>query len=161
MDLAKVIETLAEKGVDQKDIDDLISNYTKAKYEPESIAIQPAFYLESDKEVILGHERHKLRLMNLDDMRRALPKLLSLLEHVIREKELSFKSAQEMLNESTPQGTLQMVFKLLTELNLKGDYPDWFVSALEEVATLASNEQRAITAQDLISLPPSQFTQLL
>ena len=160
MDLDKLIETLKAGGASQAEVDQVVESYTKFKYQPKQVGLQPAFYLESDKQVKLGQELHTVRLMNVDDLRRLLPKLIEVIRYLLLEQGGEQK-VEEVLDSTGPMGVVGVLVSKVIEMNLKGDYPDWFVSLLEELAHLASNEQRRLTPQDLISLPPSQLSELL
>lgn len=164
MDLDQLIATLKAGGASQAQIDEVIDTYTKAKYEPEPVELHPAFYLMSDITVKIGKDDHLLRLVNVDDLRRALPKLIEFVRLMISENGGKEKVA-EVLEQANPLNVISILMQRVLEMNLKGrisgSYPKWFVSVLEEVALLASTEARTLTAADLISLPPSQFQALL
>lgn len=160
MDLEKMIETLKAGGASQAEIDQVIESYTQAKYQPKQVELLPAFYLESDKQVTLGKDKHTIRLMNVDDLRRILPKVIEIVRFLAMEQG-NRQKVEEVLDKSGPMGVVGVLVQKVIEMNLKGDYPDWFVVLLEEIAHLASNEERTLTPSELISLPPSQLTELL
>ena len=160
MDLERLIETLKAGGASQAEIEQVVERYTKTKYQPKPVVLQPAFYLESEKQVKLGHELHTVRLMNVNDLRRLLPKLIEVVRFLLQEQG-SAEKVEEVLDRSGPMGIVSLLVQKIIEVNLQGDYPDWFVALLEEIASLASNEARTLMPSDLISLPPSQLTELL
>jgi hypothetical protein len=160
MDLERLIETLKAGGASQPEIDKVVESYTQNKYQPKAVELMPAFFLESDKQVTLGKEAHTIRLMNVNDLRRLLPKLIEVVRFLAQEQN-SRQKVEEILDSTGPMGVIGVLVQKVIEMNLKGDYPDWFVSLLEEIANLASNENRTLTPAELISLPPSQLTELL
>jgi hypothetical protein len=160
MDLDKLIETLKAGGASQAEIDTIVESYTRNKYQPKQVGLQPAFYLESEKQVMLGRELHTVRLMNVDDLRRLLPKVIEVVRYLVQDQGGQQK-VEDVLDHTGPMGVVGVLVQKIIEMNLKGDYPDWFISLLEEIAHLASNEQRSLKPADLISLPPSQLTELL
>ncbi|MGV3524234.1 MAG: hypothetical protein ACO1RX_08420 [Candidatus Sericytochromatia bacterium] len=160
MDLERMIETLKSGGASQAEIDQVVESYTQNKYQPQPVSLQPAFYLESDQCVQLGRESHAVRLLNVDDLRRLLPKMVEMIRYLLQEQG-SKQKVEEVLDQTSPLGVVGVLVQKLIEMNLKGDYPDWFVSLLEEIAHLASNEKQQLSPQFLISLPPSQFSALI
>lgn len=160
MDLDKMIATLKAGGATEEEINQVVDTYTQAKYEPKTVVIEPEFYLESDAIVMLGKEEHRLRLMNVDDTRRALPKLIEFFRAMLAEAG-DGRKVEEVLDEAQPMQAVGLLVGKMIEMNSKGEYPEWFAAMLEEVAILTSTEERKITAGFLISLPPSQFAQLL
>jgi len=160
VDLDKLIETLRAGGASQAEIDQVVESYTAAKYRPKAVALTPAFYLASDAQVMLGATPHTLRLMNMDDLRRLLPKVIEFTRFLIAEQG-SDRTPEQLLAQTHPMGMVGVVVHKLLEINLKGEYPEWFVALLEELAVLVSTESRSLSAADLISLPPSQLTELI
>lgn len=160
MDLDKLIQTLTAGGASQAEINEVIETYSTAKYEPKTVQMQPAFYLESDKQITIGKDKHTIRLINVDDLRRLLPKLIEFTRFLLAQSG-SDQTVDDVLSQTNPMGMVGVVVTKLTEMNIKGDYPEWFAGLLEELAVLVSNEARTVTARDLISLPPSQLTDLI
>jgi len=156
-----IAEALLAAGHSPEEINQAVSSYSQARYEPTRTALQPAFLVESDQQVKIGNQTHLLRLINTDDMRSILPKVIQLAKHFIKNGDVTEDKVNDLLEKGSTN-FFGLVASKLAELSFKGaGYPDWAVAMLEEVAKLAGNEERTITANDLISLPPSQFIELM
>jgi len=154
-------EALIAAGHSPEEVNQAVGSYSQARYEPERVEIEPAWLIETDQEVKIGKDQHKLRLMNADDMRTVLPKVVQLAKHFIRSGEVTEDKVQDLLQKGSTN-FFGIIASKLSQLAFKGKgYPIWAVSALEEVAKIATNDEREITVQDLVSLPPSQLITLL
>lgn len=152
-----VAEALRAQGVTEEDIEEATGIYAQAKYEPKTIQIAPAYWLESDHTVRIGKEDVVLRCANGEDLERLLFLVIELVRMFAAESG-DDRGIEEILKETNPQGVFSQVIEKLwfMERAKGGGYPEWYVAVLEEICSLINYGDDKYTPGHIIAMPWGQ-----
>lgn len=160
-----IAEALRAQGLSEEQIAATTGTYANAKYSPPKRKISRTFTVLSEREVKIGNDMHTLRLLGGGDIGRATAVLANSILELWNLQALPNglpDEIEDILEQTSPMGWVDFfVDYILANLPQNDEYPEWMAAILDELAKLATTEERTITAGDIVSMPGGQLKEFV
>lgn len=157
----KLADALRAAGYSEEEVNQATGDYSKARYQPELVALKPTHQTMSQKTIKLFGQDHALRELRADDIKRIIPKAVNVALSLLRNGSIKEDSIEAYFEKASAADFLGLITQQIKALMSGEGYPDWLVVVLEEVALITSTDERQFSAGDIISLKPYEIIALL